>query len=160
VHPVFSAAPDFLRRVVLRSPVLSRGSRSIVSGRTGAPVASPLYWGVCQYCTLPAHRAQGKCYGRRARGGPVDPVTLAPTKGRSRGGGVRFGEMEREVLAASGAGAALEHVHASSGGDAACDRLQELLRHELLAMGVDMRLTAGPAPAPAPAPDPGHQAAA
>ena len=146
VHPVFSAPPDFLERVVLRSPSVSRGSGAVVSGRTGEPVRGPLFWGLCQYYTLPAHRAQGKCYGRRARGGPVDPVTLAPTKGRSRGGGLRLGEMEREVLAGSGAGAALAHVHASSGGDASCDRLHDLLRHELLAMGVDMRLCAGAAP--------------
>lgn len=30
--------------------------------------------------------------------GAVDPVTLQPVKGRKKGGGVRFGEMERDTM--------------------------------------------------------------
>ena len=56
--------------------------------------------GLCFYQRL-HHLSGEKCYSRR--GGPVDAITRQPLAGRKQGGGLRLGEMEKDVLHSTGA---------------------------------------------------------
>ncbi|KAI3709939.1 hypothetical protein L2E82_39709 [Cichorium intybus] len=88
------------------------GTEVLYSGVYGTELTCEIFIGPVYYQRL-RHMVSDKFQVRST--GTVDQVTRQPIKGRKKGGGIRFGEMERDSLLAHGAAYLLhDRLHTSS----------------------------------------------
>jgi len=90
---------DFISKELLNNGFERHGNEVLMNGMTGEQINAPIFMGPAFYQRL-KHMVNDKAHSRSI--GPMVVLTRQPAEGRSRDGGLRFGEMERDCMAAHG----------------------------------------------------------
>ena len=98
--PFTDVTAEAISKLLREHGYQSRGFEVMYNGHTGKKLMAQVFFGPTYYQRL-RHMVDDKIHAR-ARG-PVQVLTRQPVEGRSRDGGLRFGEMERDCMLAHGA---------------------------------------------------------
>ncbi|CAH8341483.1 unnamed protein product [Eruca vesicaria subsp. sativa] len=98
--PFTDVTVDNISKALHKCGYQMRGFERMYNGHTGRPLPAMIFIGPTYYQRL-KHMVDDKIHSRGR--GPVQILTRQPAEGRSRDGGLRFGEMERDCMIAHGA---------------------------------------------------------
>eukprot|EP00897_Mesotaenium_endlicherianum_P006739 jgi/Mesen1/6093/ME000031S05363 len=134
---------DEFGRQLVSSGFSYYGTETMYSGVLGTEMPCHIFIGVVYYQRL-RHMVSDKFQVRST--GPVNTLTQQPVKGRKFGGGIRFGEMERDALLSHGAAYLLhDRLHSCSDYHTThvCSKCGSLLGAEIVPQTGDTAATLG-----------------